>query len=86
MAAPVQNMRIDDHGRLYIVVPQQFLDRTDVVSILQEMRDKRMPEGTLIAGASPSGRWDIYGPERRATGRDPCLRPSQPDVVRYGSR
>src|SRR5512146_1516042 len=34
-----------DHGRTNILMPQQFLNGTNVISVLQEMGGKAMPEG-----------------------------------------
>jgi len=42
--AIVHNMRVD-HGRLNILVPHQFLDHSNIVAGLQEVRRKGVPEG-----------------------------------------
>ena len=42
-AATIQHMRVD-HGHFHVLVPQQFLNRADVVAVLQRMPDKRMAE------------------------------------------
>jgi hypothetical protein len=44
MSAPVQDMCID-HRRSHVFVTQKFLDRADVISILQKMRGKGMAQG-----------------------------------------
>jgi hypothetical protein len=44
MPAPVQNVCID-HRRSHVFVTQKFLDRADIISILQKMRSKRMTQG-----------------------------------------
>ncbi len=47
-------MRID-LGGLDILVPQQFLDRADIVTIFQQMRGKGMPQGMHTAGFDNPG-------------------------------
>ena len=34
-----------DHGGLEILVPQQFLNRPNIVPLLQQVRGKAVPEG-----------------------------------------
>jgi hypothetical protein len=43
----VENVRVD-HRRAYIAMPQQFLDRPEVVTVLEEVSGKRVTEG--VAG------------------------------------
>jgi hypothetical protein len=44
VAAPVEYMGID-HGRGEVLVPQEFLDGSDVVAGFEQVRGKRMAEG-----------------------------------------
>jgi hypothetical protein len=44
VASFVQHMGVD-HGRAYVFVAQQLLNRADVIARFQEMRCERMPEG-----------------------------------------
>ena len=41
-SALVQDMGVD-HGGVDVAVPQQFLDRPDIVPFFQEMGSERMP-------------------------------------------
>jgi hypothetical protein len=43
MPAAIEHMGIDLRGR-HILVPQQLLDRAQVVTRLQQMRRERMPQ------------------------------------------
>ena len=49
-------MRID-HRRAYIPVAQQFLDRSDVITIFQKMSGKAMPE-RVAAGRLDNARFE----------------------------
>lgn len=44
VSASIEDMRID-HGRTDILMAQQFVDRPNIVTVLKQMRGKRMPEG-----------------------------------------
>jgi hypothetical protein len=41
---PLQHVRVD-HCRPYVGMAEKLLDRTDVVSILEQMRGERVPQG-----------------------------------------
>ena len=45
--ASVQDMRVD-HSRRNVAVPQEFLNGTDVVAVLQEMRGEGVVEDVAI--------------------------------------
>jgi hypothetical protein len=36
-----------DHGRANVLVPKQFLDRTDIVPVGQQVRGKRMTKRVI---------------------------------------
>jgi hypothetical protein len=40
---PVQHVGIH-HRRLHVPMPEQFLNRTDVIAVFQQMRDDRVPQ------------------------------------------
>ncbi len=40
--AGIQNMRVN-HGGFSIFVPEEFLDRPDIIALLQQMRREAMP-------------------------------------------
>ena len=40
--AAIQDMRVN-HGGLHIFVPEEFLDRPDIIALLQQMRREAMP-------------------------------------------
>jgi hypothetical protein len=42
-AASIQDVRVD-HGRSHVSVPQELLNRKDVVAIFQQMSGKRMSQ------------------------------------------
>jgi hypothetical protein len=42
-SSPVENVGVD-HRRADVLVPKKFLDRPDIIPILQEMGSERMPE------------------------------------------
>jgi hypothetical protein len=42
-ATPIQDMRVD-HGRADIPVPQQLLDRPDVIPVFEEVRGEWVPQ------------------------------------------
>jgi len=45
-----------DHGGLYILVTEEFLDRSNIITVLQKMRGKGMTEGVWADGfVDPSG-------------------------------
>ena len=54
----IQHMCID-HRRLHIFVAQQFLDRPDIIALLQQMRRKAVPQGVTT---------DAFGEPCRTTG------------------
>ncbi len=41
--ATLQHMRVD-HGRSDVLVPQEFLHRPNIVTVLQQVRSKAVPE------------------------------------------
>src|SRR5215469_8814321 len=46
-AASIQNVGVN-HSGVYIPVPQQLLNSSDVISVLQQVRRERMPQGVII--------------------------------------
>ena len=59
----VQNMGVD-HCRAHVFVPHKFLDGTDVVASLKQMRGERMPErmaADVLDDVGPSNGF-LYGP------------------------
>ncbi len=42
--APVQNVRVD-HRRSHVLMAQQFLHRSDIIPVFQQMGGKRVPQG-----------------------------------------
>ena len=53
MPALVQNMGVH-HGRSYIRVSQEFLDRPDVVALLPQVRGKGVSQRVATAGLKNS--------------------------------
>lgn len=51
-ARPVEHMGVD-HGRAYVLVAQQFLNSTNVISVLQKMRCEGMSKCV-------ASRWFVY--------------------------
>ena len=52
----VQNMGVD-HGRLHVVMAQEFLDSTDVVAVFEQMGGEGVPEG--VASCSGGRGWPV---------------------------
>jgi hypothetical protein len=44
MTASIKDMRID-HDRTDVPMPEEFLDRPNIIAVLKQMGSKRMPEG-----------------------------------------
>jgi hypothetical protein len=57
-AALFQDMRID-HGRAHVLVDQQFLDGADIISVLQQVGGKAVPEGMAADRLVNAG--NLYG-------------------------
>ena len=60
--APVEDMRID-HGGADVVLAQEFLDRPDVVAIVQQVGGKGVTE-SVAAHALGDARAESCGPDR----------------------
>ena len=60
--AAIEDMRVDHRGG-DVPVPEQILDRADVIAVFQEMGGERVPEGMAGGGlrdsGSPNGAWYI---------------------------
>jgi hypothetical protein len=45
---PANGARAIDHGCTHVAMPQQRLDRADIVAVLEQMRRERVTEGVVI--------------------------------------
>lgn len=50
----IQDMRVDHRGA-HIPMPEQFLDRPDVIAVFQQMRGERMAEAMAACGFGDAG-------------------------------
>src|SRR5437870_5739930 len=53
-AAALQHMGID-HGGTHVLVSQEFLQGTDIVAVLQQMRGETVPQGVTAAALGDAG-------------------------------
>jgi len=47
-----------NHGRGEVLVPEELLDAADIISVLQQMRSKTVPESMAARGFGYGGRAD----------------------------
>src|SRR5262249_43264387 len=78
---PVEDVSVD-HGRGDVAVPEEFLNRADVVAVFEQVRSERVPEGVALRVLGDFG--TPHGALHRFTEDAPILAMPAPCAAQRG--